>query len=557
MYLRDNNEPPLHFDLLPRPAEHVAFITDVEGNWEYLIAFVEQCEGLELLGVLDDGSADLALADGWQLVFGGDSVDKGGETGGSVRVVKTLVRTKRKYGGRVTLLLGNRDCNKMRFTSELCAAELAGSRLHAVPGPYWVPEAKRVAPVHYLRNMVAKTQGKPEETVTEAELQEANAQPLHRLRWMLIETMGAAGEEEQRRQELAHIAGGRMVDDAEVFASFVDSVEPGGWMRELLELGELAKIIDGTLFVHGGVMAPAGSPFRGGAEDVVGLVPGRADRISDVSEWVRELNSWKQAQVEAWKARPTWDPAQGDQMYDAGARGGHALMDYAVSFKGSEPSVIQCRHLKNSGMPAPMPEELCTRLHMGGIYRMVVGHTPHGSCPTVIRNGTAERPVLVVMADTSYSDMSRPDNRGDAVSTVVILNDGSVTVDGALQDGTKIGYTLKPDASACQHELIGQCEPDGTEEQKFVKARLVPSGDYLLAHHAGFKINYFSLPEPAARDLLKIPPAPPPPLRLMSSGLTSMGDEVACGCSDEFESALHASCFSCRAYSQRGAGRTR
>ena len=43
---------------------------------------------------LKDGSLDVCLAPGWQLVYGGDTVDKGGAVGGSVRVVRTLVRLR-------------------------------------------------------------------------------------------------------------------------------------------------------------------------------------------------------------------------------------------------------------------------------------------------------------------------------------------------------------------------------------------------------------------------------------------------------------------------------
>lgn len=46
----------------------------------------------------------------------------------------------------------------------------------------------------------------------------------NRLRWMLKDTMGAAGEFERRREELSVLDGGRHVSEAETVASFVDSV---------------------------------------------------------------------------------------------------------------------------------------------------------------------------------------------------------------------------------------------------------------------------------------------------------------------------------------------
>ena len=62
-------------------------------------------------------------------------------------------------------------------------------------------------------------------------------------------------------------------------------------------------------------------------------------------------------------------------------------------------------------------------LNRGGIRRILVGHTPHGICPTVVKSGgpgTCAPCVEVVMADTSFSDMTAPDNRGQAVFEVQV-----------------------------------------------------------------------------------------------------------------------------------------
>jgi hypothetical protein len=62
-------------------------------------------------------------------------VDKGNAVGGSIRVVNSLLALKRRYPDRVTLLLGNRDLNKMRLTSELAPSELAPELLPLLDGP--------------------------------------------------------------------------------------------------------------------------------------------------------------------------------------------------------------------------------------------------------------------------------------------------------------------------------------------------------------------------------------------------------------------------------------
>ena len=65
----------------------------------------------------------------YQFVFGGDTGDKGR---GTIRFVKALIALKQKYPDRVHLILGNRDLNKMRMTSELAAAELVAP-LESIP----------------------------------------------------------------------------------------------------------------------------------------------------------------------------------------------------------------------------------------------------------------------------------------------------------------------------------------------------------------------------------------------------------------------------------------
>ena len=38
-------------------------------------------------------------------------------------------------------------------------------------------------------------------------------------------------------------------------------------------------------------------------------------------------------------------------------------------------------------MPNPAPAALMASLNAAGITRIVLGHTPHGDCPTVIKSG--------------------------------------------------------------------------------------------------------------------------------------------------------------------------
>mmetsp|Transcript_38706 Transcript_38706/g.64204 ORF Transcript_38706/g.64204 Transcript_38706/m.64204 type:complete len:670 (-) Transcript_38706:447-2456(-) len=514
-------------------SEHaIAFMTDVEGNWDYFLAYINLSEAFDLIKVDDDGTADIVLRDGWAFVFGGDVVDKGGFVGGSIRTVRSLVRLKRKYPERVTLILGNRDLNKIRLTSELDSSQLALSRLAAMPGPYWVPETKRVTPEMYLRKVAAAEHSIPESKVSESQLATANTLA-NRIRWMLKETMGADGEFERRQEELVWLNGGSPVSEEQTAQNFVDSVQQGGFMRDFLLLGQLAVIVRNTLFVHGGVVK---NSFCDGSTDAVGYIPGRAERVAHVVEWVDELNEWCRNQVQEWTDHPQWHSPDSSAIKEA--RGGWAIIDYVVP--GCCPSVVMSRHLNENGMPLAMDKSLMERLNRGGIRRLVLGHTPHGNCPTVIKSsgpGGMDPSVEVIMADTSYSDMQQLDNRGNAVSEVQVLPDNTLRVHGRLEDNERILYTLQPTTS--QSELIGLTH---TVSNRFVKAYLPEKRSFLFCNVNGFKTEYDVVDTQAAYKLFELPMPTPDDLPILKhksksqSSFTSSGDDGMHGCDHEIAS---------------------
>eukprot|EP00966_Prymnesium_polylepis_P267254 6173728-Prymnesium_polylepis.1 len=428
-------------------APRVTFVTDIEGNWEYFERFVQQCGALAFAGgkpvFNDEGAADVVLSDGWRFIHGGDTCDKGGVVGGSIRVVRTLCRLKRKYPDRVVLLLGNRDLNKLRMTSELhTSSKYFGRELVADvvwPAP-WVPAAKRVTPELFLRRLLAKQLECDPEEVPAEDVDAADTLP-NRLRWMYKETMGADGEFDRQWAEQALLQGVQReaLSEVQVAQAIVRSVCPGGWLRDLVTVGQLGFIHRDTLFVHGGL---AGGPWQGSADgvDCFGYIPGRAERmVDDARQWIHALNEWKQAQLAEWLRQPLWsEPSEAGGMP---TRAASAIIDYVAP--GCEPSVVMGRQLDTKGMPQPLSAELVARLNRSGVYKLAVGHTPHGNAPTLLQSDG----MLVVMADTSFSDMSAADNRGSAVSEVQLLDDGAVRVGGTLHDGREIVYS-KPSSTS-------------------------------------------------------------------------------------------------------------
>ncbi|KAJ0409297.1 hypothetical protein ATCC90586_007575 [Pythium insidiosum] len=448
--------------MTPAPSLRVCFLTDVEGNWSYVQRVVRQSSCLRFA---DASERRLALHDDALLVFGGDAGDKGDDT---LHCYEELVRLKREHPDRVVLLVGNRDVNKLRFTSELHDSEMS---LHAMAreiydGPVWVPRDRRTTLPQFLAGL-AGAGGDVEAVNTK----------VNRLQWMLEHTMGCQGEFERRRRELQARSAAAKVSDQDVLASFIDSVaQPSGALREYLEHGALAFLTHDTLFLHGGVVTSVDTDGRVTA-GALGRVPGSTLVFADVREWVDALNAWYQQELDAWRRQPTWTE-------DRSSRGGNALLEYVLP--SHRESVVMGRHLDRAGMPVALPPDAVAWLSANGVRRLLIGHTPHGNSPTVVKqpawNGQCPLFEEVVMSDTSYSDMSASDNRGIAASEVVVQRGGAaVAVRGVLQDGRPIAYESTD-------PLIGRRLRDGTQ----VKARLADVPDEFLVFRVenGFSYTY-------------------------------------------------------------------
>ncbi|ETI36056.1 hypothetical protein F443_17740 [Phytophthora nicotianae P1569] len=434
----------------------VALLTDVEGNWQYVRNVVRQSSCLQLTASGQEET--LELRDDCVLVFGGDAGDKGDYT---LKCYEQLVHLKEKHPDRVVLLVGNRDVNKMRLTSELNDTEMDLSFMakEILEGPTWVPQDKRVTLKKFLEDQHKGQDGAPGKEVVNTKV--------NRLKWMLEHTMGAQGDFERRRAELKlrqEVGDEKGVTDDDVVKSYLDSVKEGGVLREYLLHGSLAFVTHQTLFVHGGII----NENKDASLSALGRVPDEPSKHFDsVLEWVDKLNAWYRNQVQEWIDLPTWNE-------DHSSRGGNELLNYVLpDYTGS---VVMGRHLLPSGMPTPIPAEIASLLSESGIRRVIIGHTPHGNCPTVVkqprhqqdtcvadRRSNVEAFEDVIMCDTSYSDAGAPDNRGRAATEVVVEPSGRVLVNGVLEDGRHIKYD--PD----EDPWVGRWLQDGT----MVKARLV------------------------------------------------------------------------------------
>lgn len=305
-----------------------------------MITYVTDLEGR--WGKLERACADnphVTLQDGALQLAPGATLVFGGDAvdrgPASRRIVATLLAAKRRHGERVVLLAGNRDINKLRLHRELAG--------HPPPR----------APQELLGDRPAL------------------------LRWIFANTMGAREAFAHRAAELR--AEGAPAGDEDVVDSFAADVAPGGALAEYLRSACLAHCADGTLFLHGGVTA-----------DSLGVIPGRAP-VDDVRRWIDGLNAFYAEQMAAFAAQrvrgevPAWEP----------------IIAYQAPIPGTpanQASVVYGRLADAHNDPRLPEPAVVARLRRAGIDRLVVGHTPVGDVPAVLRRDG----FTLVMADNSY-----------------------------------------------------------------------------------------------------------------------------------------------------------
>lgn len=189
--------------------------------------------------------------------------------------------------------------------------------------------------------------------------------------------MGARDALGHRRTEL-----GGLASDDEVADSFLEDLGERGALSAYLEACQLAHQEGETLFVHGAV-----------TQENLGVVPGIAERAPSVAAWIERLNGFYRASMHAFVTRrmhqgqPAWSE----------------LVDYQAPLPGTrfnQASVVYGRPTNAANAPALPPLETTRALLRDGVRRVVVGHTPTGDCPTLLRDddGSFE----LVMADNSY-----------------------------------------------------------------------------------------------------------------------------------------------------------
>jgi len=412
---RDGNAPKKGGKGKPRVC---AYLTDVEGNLDFFEKYVRISKVIEWV---DSKKNRLRFKQKDSMfVFGGDCQDRGI---GDIRFVNLLLNFKSEYPDRVEFIIGNRDANKIRIYSEM-SEKIDTSDINAKSKylakydnfPYWVNKGERITLRKYLEDNNYKI----------------NA--VSRLKYILDYTMGSNGCFDKRRKELSIILNKDpdSISDNDIITSFLNSVSPNpnnikntndNYMLKYLKNGKIAYIFGEHIFVHGAVN-----------KNNIGYIPNNKNIVDDVDKWVYGLNRWFQKDLKEYMANPEYGGI-------SKKRKGYKIIDYAVP--SDNKTVVYSDNLKN-GNGQYINAKVIKYLNKGGIHSIISGHRPHGDCPLVLRS----KKLTAVSADTSYSKKGHRskwgiDNRGNAVSEVLLYFNGDIQVHGILQDNRKYDYIIK------------------------------------------------------------------------------------------------------------------
>lgn len=423
--------PLLAFAFSPAPAsggDLVALVSDLEGD---IGRFRQFLAGHEAFAKGPDGL--FHLRPGARFVYGGDVPDR---FFGERALLRELLRLKGEAPDRVFLIAGNRDVNKLRLPLELSGRALVvPPRRHPRAYASWCAKHRR-----------------PDAAGS-------------RLRWILEQTMGAPEAFDLRRRELAAEEGvdPSSITEQDVVDSYLADAAPDGLFHRYLRCSQLAARIGQTLIVHAGIPQAA-----------LAHIPGEPERASSLDLWLEKLDRWYRSHLREWETRSHgWDGNDEPP--------GNALLRYVEKW-GQQPanpfSVTYGRTVDPDGKVCLPPEPVITWLQAQGINRLVVGHTPSGQVPVILRtlDGTFELLVL----DTSYG-------LPDSIPLVSLEGAGGrMTVIRATLE-IEPGKRLPIDFSL----ELGLSGPVGrTRSDRSVM--IAPSGDHWLTYRLepGYKVRY-------------------------------------------------------------------
>lgn len=547
-------------------------IADVEGNWEYFEEYVSRSNVLDWEEVDAPASSSyegvmfkqLTLRPNSHFVYGGDVVDRGI---GDIRLARSLVRLKRNHPDRVSLLVGNRDLNKLRLSSELSESDM-NRPVDEIGGPFWDPKAPTLT--QYLEGVMSES--------GTSSLEKVNTK-VERLKYMLKHTLGCPETFEYRRVEIKLlkciygqyppdpitneltpflIDDGKVdvsvdVSDDEVVASFEYEINSEhGSLRDYLNEAQIAAIVGNTIFVHGAIDAltmrwvpPTDTKFQipeTEPPDFSSPSPRSGDgaMYEDVSQWVNELNFYMKKGMSDFQQRPYWNEERTSRggeallaiqnrpsmwgrsvVCNSYADGGNVHSDGAI--ENRRDALKRARVMKDplafEGLASDVFDKRPSDWLLGqGIQRLIVGHKPTGDCPAVLNS--VYTGVEIVSVDLSYAHRHDLENesslrfgksRGEAITNVEIAGRDSLNnaleVYGVLACGREYHnrYTTLSsiDCTARSPEKIEDIYLGRRMSSGWWVKARLQSGEYHVSKGSGRKVEYKSIPPDEVREDFK------------------------------------------------------
>lgn len=378
-------------------------------------------------------------------VFGGDAFDHGSD----ITFGKALLDFKRRFPSRVHLLLGNRDVNKMAMYPRM-AREVEGMSPDAAedtvftltpPSTNTVTAASLTEAPRYRDFLLERRQR--QEAQRQNGAGHAASSPcggaacvgsnrsgdtlstdaVSFLQWALQYKLGGPNTFAHRRQELREMAammaegcgavaaappaaGAEAVrdgiadgEDAVVAASFFSAAQPGGVYYEYIRAGVLSVVLDGILFLHGGVNASN-----------AGFVPSLeatsyAEQVTVGQWWLPEVAPQEVATTPSAASALDWlaalerfKVAAFSDWANGAALRGEALRAYVYP-RFVAPHSIAVGTVMNVDGPHYIPLTVAAYLLQSGIHTVCAGHQPVGDTPAIIHQPGG---FTVIDADNSY-----------------------------------------------------------------------------------------------------------------------------------------------------------
>lgn len=492
------------------PRSRVYALGDCEGKTHILQSFIKKQKGCFTISEVQQGpSAPFIMTENglrkevWVsmankdalFVFIGDTPDHGPD---SLNFLRFLVELKKAFPYNVVLLLGNRDINKLRFLTELGAGR---NNVNTRPVPLkWLG-------MPFEDAAQKKTAGAETFVYSDADglPMTSSPGPIPKLKWMLENTMGAANAFNSRRQELQNLLGSNAaVNDDLVYKSLVEedlaaaTGEDGkdGLMRQYLLLADMFFLHtpSKTLFVHGYVGESCLFKYPSTYSDN----PIKYENADTILSWLEGINTWAHEGILNALNKESIESKDIESLLAYVEPKNTEERDANKAAITHKESIVQNRYCGGHNNPSlqSLPLPYINVLKKNDIYRVVVGHTPYGSIPVLMKETsqtTFGNPFEVCIIDNSYSETLTDKNNPDFNSYVVIEGD-KVIINGLIA----IGGEHIPIETSNADPLVGYVFEPGLAN---IVARL-PNGRYLVYVKRGFKSYYYALLEETIRDCI-------------------------------------------------------